>query len=145
MSTPTLTSADFGNGTKFAAIQSQITPTVLGYINRSETLKALVRAYQADGAAGKVILDSAKPTAAEYRVPVIANDGTPDELGRATFGTETINTLSRLIVVVSHELGHYEVENPGQIIANARAAATAAVRTAAAAGDAEARRAAAND
>jgi hypothetical protein len=48
MSTPNLTSADFGNGTKFAAIQSQITPTVLGYINRSERLKELIRAYQAD-------------------------------------------------------------------------------------------------
>ena len=41
MSTPNLTSADFGSNSKFAAIQSQITPTVLGYINRSERLKAV--------------------------------------------------------------------------------------------------------
>jgi len=31
VSTANLTSADFGSLTKFAAIQSQITPTVLGY------------------------------------------------------------------------------------------------------------------
>ena len=45
MSTPNLTSADFGSGTKFAAIQSQITPSALDYINRSERPKELIRAY----------------------------------------------------------------------------------------------------
>ena len=144
MSTPNLTSADFGSGTKFAAIQSQITPSALDYINRSERLKELIRAYEGDDNAENVIVDSAKARAATYTVPVIANDGTT-ERGTATFGTETINTLHRLIETLSHELGHYAVENPGQIIANARAAAVAAVRTAAATGDSEARRGAAND
>ncbi len=48
MSAPNLTSADFGSGTRFAAIQSQIAPTALDQINRSERLKELIRVYQAD-------------------------------------------------------------------------------------------------
>jgi len=116
----------------------------LGYINRSETLKALVRAYEADGNADKVIVDSAKPSAAKYQTPVVLGDGSVSS-GVATFGTDTINTLSRLIETLSHELGHYAVESPGKVIANARAAAVAAVQAAAAAGDAQARRDAATD
>lgn len=145
MSTPNLTSADFGSNSKFAAIQSQITPTVLGYINRSERLKELISAYQKDGNTAEVIVDSAKSGTATYTVPVVRADGTVAKPGVATFGTDTINTLSRLIETLSHELGHYDVENPGQIIANARAAAVAAVQAAAAAGDEQARRDAAND
>lgn len=137
MSAPNLTSADFGSNSKFAAIQSQITPTVLGYINRSERLKELIHAYQGDNKAADVIVDSAKPKEAIYEQPRVRDDGSVVQ-GTATFGTDTINTLSRLIETLSHELGHYDVENPGKVIANARAAAAAA-------GDAQARRDAAND
>ena len=46
MATPALTISDF-NG-KFQAIQSYITPDTLGLINGSETMKGLIRAYEAD-------------------------------------------------------------------------------------------------
>lgn len=139
MNTADLTNADFGG--KFEAIQPYITPTALAYINRAERLKELVRAYQADDNAGMTVVTTAQPDAAWYEVPVVDNDGSVKQ-GFITFGPNTINTFPRLIDALSHELGHYVVENPGAVIANARNAAVAAVLGAS---DAEARRQGAND
>ncbi|MBL8398784.1 MAG: hypothetical protein JNL84_11690 [Candidatus Accumulibacter sp.] len=111
MSTADLTNADFGD--KFAAIQPYVTSTALAYINRSERLKELVRTYQADTRTNDVVVNAAKPDAAWYNVPVVHNGET--ERGVLSFGPNTINTLPRLIEVLSHELGHYVVENPGAV------------------------------
>lgn len=119
MTTAALTLANFND--KFFGIQQYVTPAVLDLINKSETLKAQIRSYEGDENVQAVVLDGEKPGAASYTIPVPAQQNQPFKFGFATFGLNRINTPEGFIQVVSHELGHYAVENPGATIANARA------------------------
>jgi Ca2+-binding RTX toxin-like protein len=127
MTTAALTLANF-NG-KFLGIQQFVTPAVLDLINRSETMKAQIRSYEADTTVGKVVLDASKRDAASYTVP-IAGSTSDEGKGFATFGINRLSTPEDFIRTVSHELGHYAVESPGAVIANARANTAAARDTA---------------
>jgi hypothetical protein len=112
--------ADFGR--KFAAIQSYVTPETLALINKSETLKEQFRSYQIDNKTDNVVLDSTgKLNAASYTLPSSPTDTVAARLGQATFGSNTISTPEKFITVVSHELGHHDVEGPNSLIGNARA------------------------
>jgi hypothetical protein len=123
MTTSALTLADFGPGTKFFALQTAITPKVLELINKSETMKDQFRSYQIDGKTNPVVLDTAgTPDGASYKLPT--SSATPQGQGQATFGSNSINTPEKFIKVVSHELGHHDVEGPNSVIGNARANAT---------------------
>jgi Ca2+-binding RTX toxin-like protein len=123
MTTPALTLTDFNR--KFSSIAQYVTSPVLELINKSETMKAQIRSYQADNNVEAVVLNTEKPDAASYTTPRIENG--KQDLGFATFGVNRLSTPEDFIRSLSHELGHYAVENPGAVIANARANTAAAL------------------
>lgn len=112
MSTPALTLVDFDG--KFKQIKSQITTEVLDLINRSETMKGLVRNYQADDNTKDAVLDLTNKSTAVYN---------PEEGERKVFisiGADLLKSPAVAIDKLSHELGHQDVEKPGGIVSNAR-------------------------
>ena len=115
MTTSQLTLNDF-NG-KFFSIKAAVTVEVLDLINKSETMKAQIRAYQVDLNTKDVFLDIGQPDAGSYTTPKDGNKGF------LAFGANTISTAADFIRFVSHELGHYSVEGPGGAVTSARASA----------------------
>jgi hypothetical protein len=121
MTTLALTLSDF-NG-KFKDIKPYISSNTLSLINKSETMKEQIRSYQADIQTQAVTLNTEKPNSASYSVPRLAA-GKLDK-GFASFGINRINTPEGFIEVVSHELGHRDVEGLNSILGLARASAIA--------------------
>lgn len=107
--------ADEGN--KF--VKYNISPEALAMINRSETLKTDMRAYQASGftAAGKV---NRQVGTGEY----VTRAG--EDKGHLHIAPDRFNTPENTVSVLAHELGHFRVEEPDAAMANARAHAMAA-------------------
>lgn len=123
MTTSDITLDEISSSKKFQAIQNYFTADALDLINRSETMKSMVRAYEQSTVTIKAELwtgSNGNAAAAQYRVPakVIIED---DDKGQLSLGTDRISTATGLVDVLSHKLGHFVVENPGAIISNARA------------------------
>ena len=96
-----------------------ITQAALNLINKSETLKANIRAYavsiNTDGA--QLVENS---NAGSYQIPFRG------ELGLMKIGSNRFDTPEGTFNILSHELGHFKIEEPGAAIANARGNAQAA-------------------
>ncbi|MGJ3702214.1 hypothetical protein [Variovorax sp. AFSI2.2] len=97
---------------KFKAYK--ISPEALAMINRSETLKADMRAYASSDytAAGRI---NPEAGAGEYRTPV-----DKDNPGRLRIALDRFTTPEGTVSILAHELGHFRVEEPNAAIATAR-------------------------
>ncbi len=96
----------------------------LDLINKSEILKADIRAYNVSTNTDDAIALSAPRLAdsASYSTP-----GTKDGAyakGILRLGTNRTSTPEGLFNMLAHELGHFKVEEPGALVARARLAAT---------------------
>lgn len=113
--TPDITLTEW-NASKFRVLP--ISAAALNLINRSETLKADIRAYQAAETTDLVKQD-ANANAGSYTVP-------GQEKGFLSIGLNRLSTPESTVDILAHELGHFKVEGPNGAITLARAAATAA-------------------
>jgi hypothetical protein len=117
MTTNAITIA-YWNASKFSNIP--VTQATLDLINKSETLKGDIRAYETSDAARVTLLtDPQKAGSGSYRVPTAA------EVGELSVGTNRVNTPQDTFDILSHELGHFKVEGIGAVISVARADAVA--------------------
>lgn len=89
--------ADFEG--KFASIKSFVTADTLTLINRSEILKAMIRANQADRNTDRTLLNAAKLGAAEYHLL------TNKEKNYVSFGADYLTLPTNLVRAAFHELG----------------------------------------
>lgn len=107
---------------KFSAYN--ISAETLALINKSETLKADIRAYAANTHVnpGEV---SSKAGAGEYRTYVAATGSTLEIKGFLNIAADRFSTAESTFNILAHELGHFRVEEPGATVANARANALA--------------------
>ncbi len=110
--TPAVT-ADWLADKKNKFFEYDISSEALVMINRSETLKADMRAYAASDvtAAGKV---NPKAGAGEYNTPV------GKIKGFLYIAADRLNTPEGTVSILAHELGHFRVEEPNAAIATAR-------------------------
>jgi len=111
--TPAVT-ADWLADKKNKFFEYDISSEALTMINRSETLKADMRAYAASDvtAAGKV---NPKAGAGEYNTPV------GKIKGFLYVAADRLSTPEGTVSILAHELGHFRVEEPDAPIATARA------------------------
>jgi RTX calcium-binding nonapeptide repeat (4 copies) len=119
MTTSALTLSDFS--VKFSAIRAFVTPEILSVINNSETMKGMIRTYEANPRTQDVLIDLSPDgiAAATYSSPGRNRAGI-EVNGVATFGIYRINTTQDFLYAVSHELGHAGVEGPGLVVTNSR-------------------------
>ncbi|MFZ3121504.1 MAG: hypothetical protein WA159_24665 [Variovorax sp.] len=101
-----------------------ISTDALALINKSETLKADIRAYQVNDnvAPGQI---SSKTGAGEFNVYVPATSTSEEAKGYLNIAADRFSTAESTFNILAHELGHFRVEEPGAAIANARANALA--------------------
>jgi hypothetical protein len=92
----------------------------LSLINKSETLKAGIRAYAVSPhvSVGKL---SATEGAGEYNIYTEATVSTPEKLGFLHIAADHFSTPEGTIRILAHEIEHFRVEEQGAVIANARA------------------------
>ena len=95
-----------------------ISAEALAMINKSETLKADIRAYAASDLVAAGVVDST-PGSASIQ---LMTAGSPDYLSIAS---DRFQDAESTFNVLAHELGHFRVEVPDAAIANARANAWA--------------------
>lgn len=91
-----------------------ISPEALAMINKSETLKADMRAYAASGFTIAGVVNS-KANAGEYSTPV------GETKGYLHIASDRFSTPEGTVSILAHELGHFRVEEPDAPIATARA------------------------
>ena len=85
-------------------------------INKSETLKVDIRAYQASTAVDVKLLTTPETAGSgSYRLP------TTIEGGLLSVGINRVNTPQNTFDILAHELGHFKVEGPSAVISKARA------------------------
>ncbi|SDJ06849.1 hypothetical protein [Variovorax sp. OV700] len=91
-----------------------ISPDALAMINRSETLKADMRAYAASDytVAAEV---NPRTGAGEYSTPM-----SKDFPGYLHIASDRFDTSEGTVSILAHELGHFRVEEPNAAIATAR-------------------------
>ncbi|MBS0339871.1 MAG: hypothetical protein JSS56_05060 [Proteobacteria bacterium] len=106
------------SGNKFS--EFNISVDALNLINKSETLKAEIRAYASseNTARGNTNIN---PGVAQYQ-PAGSN-----KEGVLQIAADKLSSAESTFNVLAHELGHFSVEEPGAIISNARANAVANV------------------
>lgn len=96
-----------------------ISPDALAMINKSETLKADMRAYAASDFTAAGLLNG-KANTGEYLTPA------GESKGYLHIAPDRFSTPEKTVSVLAHELGHFRVEEPRAAMANARAHALAA-------------------
>lgn len=95
-----------------------ISPDALAMINKSETLKADIRAYAASDFTVAGLLNG-KANTGEYLTPA------GEAKGYLHIAADRFSTPENTVSVLAHELGHFRVEEPDAAMANARAHALA--------------------
>jgi hypothetical protein len=103
---------------KFSAFK--ISVDALNLINKSETLKSDIRAYAANNHVVVGEISSTKGLG-QYNTYVAASELTGKKSGYLEIAADRFNTPESTVDVLAHELGHFRVEEPGAVIATARA------------------------
>ena len=101
-----------------------ISADALNLINKSETLKADIRAYAANIHVDSGLVNP-KAGAGEYNVYIPATATSVARNGFLNIAADRFSTAESTFNILAHELGHFRVEEPGAAVANARANALA--------------------
>ena len=95
---------------KFDKLKPYLTSDALSLVNGSEVMKAQIRMYMADEFTSGVEVDLVAVQSARYELPIKIGDQGEYRKGFAIFGSSRISSPVDFIRVLSHELGHYQVE-----------------------------------